>query len=217
VRKEDGKKLFTGEEIRKLLKLANVRMKALIYLGVNAAIGNTDVSNLYISEFDLKGHILDSPRGTTHEERRCILWPETVKAITDVIASNPVAADKKNDRLLFLTDTGLPLVRVDPNIGETGSRIDYVSLWFGKLVERAGSVQKGRNFYALRHTFYTIAGQTTDVQAVSRTAGHKLGGMADTYCPTITDDRLKRVSDYVRQQVLGVQKANKKVITVSSL
>jgi len=99
-----------------------------------------------------------------------------------------MAADKVHENLLFLTPKGLPLLREDATKGSYGKRIDYVTLWFSDLVTRAGLAQMGRGYYSLRHTWYTIGSQTTDMQAVSRSAGHKLGGMADTYCQTIGDE-----------------------------
>ena len=61
VRTLDGKKLSTAEQIQKLLGMADARMKALILLGVNCAIGNRDVAWLPISALDLKKRVLDSP------------------------------------------------------------------------------------------------------------------------------------------------------------
>ena len=207
VRALNGKKLFTADQIQKLLAMADPRMKALILLGVNCAVGNRDVAWLPISSLDLKLKVLDSPRLKTGEERRAILWPETVEAVKDWLKVRPTAADAEHDGLLFLTPSGTPMVQEDPLRGKNGVRTDSVSETFGNLIDKAKLKQKGRCYYSLRHTFYTIASQTGDMHAVSLSAGHALGGMADTYCQSIGDDRLKKVSYYVRKNILKKAKS----------
>lgn len=101
--------------------------------------------------------------------------------------------------------------------GVNGVRVDYVTICFASLLKRAGLIRTGVGFYALRHTFYTIASQTTGTQAVSRIVGHKLGGMADTYCQQVDDVRLRRASNFVRQQVLGIAAAKTGIVAVSEL
>jgi len=41
-----GPKLFTAEEIRRLLDAAGPSMKAMILLGINGGLGNSDCGNL---------------------------------------------------------------------------------------------------------------------------------------------------------------------------
>jgi hypothetical protein len=45
-------KLFTAEEIRRLLDAAGVQLKAMILLGVNCGFGNADCGNLPLSALD---------------------------------------------------------------------------------------------------------------------------------------------------------------------
>ena len=50
----NGKKLFHADEIRRLIDAADPQVKAMILLGVNGGLGNSDVANLPLSALDLK-------------------------------------------------------------------------------------------------------------------------------------------------------------------
>jgi integrase len=52
-RAESGKKLFTVSEIRALLDAASPQLRAAIFLGVNAGLGNMDVASLREKHIDL--------------------------------------------------------------------------------------------------------------------------------------------------------------------
>ena len=58
------------------------------------------------------------------------------------------------------------------------------------------------NFYALRHTFETIAGESRDQVAVDAIMGHSREDMASVYRERIGDDRLRAVAEHVRQWLL---------------
>ena len=45
----NGKRLFAAEEIRRLFGAADPSLKAMILLGINGGLGNTDVANLPLS------------------------------------------------------------------------------------------------------------------------------------------------------------------------
>lgn len=214
-REKDGKKLFTPDQLSKLLKIATPQMKAMIYLGINCACGNTDIGKMPKAVVDFESKVMDYSRWKKGAERRMPLWPETIQAIQNWLKVRPIPADKADKNLLFLTPTGLPLLRVDPSKGENGKRIDYVTLWFANLLDTAKIARRGLGFYALRHTFHTTAIRTKDIYAVLRIMGHRLPGMGGAYTEQINDDQLRGVSDYVRYQMLGI--SDEDVIHVSSL
>jgi len=60
-----------------------------------------------------------------------------------------------------------------------------------------------RNFYALRHTFETIGGEAKDQVAVDYIMGHARDDMASVYRERISDERLKAITDHVRQWLFG--------------
>ena len=55
-----------------------------------------------------------------------------------------------------------------------------------------------RNFYAARHSFETIAGESRDQPAVDSVMGHVDPSMAAAYRERISDDRLRAVVECVR-------------------
>ena len=55
-----------------------------------------------------------------------------------------------------------------------------------------------RNFYALRHTFRTVAHEAKDPAAADHIMGHESPHMSSVYRERISDERLKAVTDYVR-------------------
>ena len=72
----------------------------------------------------------------------------------------------------------------------------------GQLLGKLGLVRRGHTFYALRHTFETIGGESRDQVAVDAIMGHSREDMASVYRERIGDDRLRAVVEHVRQWLL---------------
>src|SRR5262249_35706916 len=89
-----GAKLFTAEELRRLLDAAGTPMGAMILPGTKAGFGNADCGNLPHTALDLERGIIDSPRPKTGIPRRCPLWPETVAALKEALAGRKEPKDK---------------------------------------------------------------------------------------------------------------------------
>jgi integrase len=199
-----GAKMFEAKEIRTLVKDASPALKAMILLGINCGMGNTDIAELPRSAVDLKKGILDFPRSKTGISRRAVLWPETVTAIKAAlkVRPKPKAADDRD--LVFITKQGQRWVRVGkPGAKSAGKSqavvSDAVGLQFGKLLRETTLQQPGRGFYSLRHTFRTVADAVGDQRAVERVMGHENGSdIATHYVERVTDDRLRAVSDAVQ-------------------
>jgi integrase len=81
-------------------------MKAMILLGINAGMGNTDVAELKLSAIDLKKAVINYPRPKTGIDRRAPLWKETVAAINAAMRVRPEPANVENSGLLFITRWG---------------------------------------------------------------------------------------------------------------
>jgi integrase len=200
-RNEAGPRLFEADEIRRILDAADPVMKSMVLLGVNCGFGNSDLSSLPQSAVGLDAGWIDFPRPKTEIPRRVPLWPETVKALREAIALRPEPADSADADLCFLTVRGLRLVRTTPGKKNPGrfTVINWLAPKFGGLLKKLGiNGRRGLNFYALRHTFETIAGESRDQVAVNAIMGHVDSSMAATYRERISDERLRAVVDVVR-------------------
>jgi integrase len=189
-RARKGPKLFSHDEIRRLLSAAGTSMRARILLGVNCGFGNADCGHLPQSAMDLEAGILDFPRPKTGIPRRCPLWAETIQAIREALANRPVPKKDEHAGLVFITKYGLPWAK------DTADQT--LAKEFGKLL-RALYIngRQGLGFYTLRHTFRTVANESKDQPAVDFIMGHEVPHMSAVHRETISDTRLKAVSDYV--------------------
>lgn len=203
-------RMFEAHEIRTLLASASVQLKAMILLGVNCGLGNSDCASLPIRAVDLDRGWIKFPRPKTGIDRRCPLWPETVKALRAALAERPMHDDPKDAGILFITKFGKRWVRTE---GEKKTPINSIGLQFGKILKSVKICREGVAFYALRHTFRTIADATRDFPAVRLIMGHADDSIDDVYREHIDNDRLQAVTNHVRQwlnlDVPGVKKSKK--------
>jgi integrase len=189
-RARQGHKLFTREALHSLLEAASVPLRAMILLGINSALGNADCGRLPERALDLERAWLDYPRAKTGMERRCPLWPETVQALRDVLAHRPEPKRSADAGLVFITRFG--------QAWHTDTTESPISYEFGKLLRKLGiNGRQGLGFYTLRHTFRTVADESKDQPAVDFIMGHEVPHMSAVYRETISEARLKAVTDYV--------------------
>jgi integrase len=190
-----GNRLFDANELRTLIDGAGVQLKAMILLGINGGFGNTDCGRLPLSAVDLEGGWVTFPRPKTGIPRRCPLWPETVGALKAAIADRPDPKDKDAEALVFLTKYG--------RAWSKGGTAGAVSLQTGRLLDDLGIRRAGVGFYALRHTFRTIADATKDPNAIRLIMGHTDDSIDANYTHGIDDERLLKVTEYVRTWLFG--------------
>ena len=191
-RAKQGPKLFMPEDVRKLLDAASVHVRGMVLLGINCGFGNSDCGNLPQAALDLERGWVDYPRPKTGISRRCSLWPETVAAIRESLANRPTPQKEEHAGLVFLTRCG--------DSWHTGTTDGPLSREMGKLLRRLGiNGRKGLGFYTLRHTFRTIADEAKDQPAADYIMGHEVAHMSSVYRETISDARLKAVSEHVRR------------------
>jgi integrase len=189
---EQGHKLFTRGEVLRLLDAAGPQLRAMILLGINAGLGNSDCGNLPLSAVNLDTGWLDYPRPKTGLTRRCPLWPETVEALRAVLATGPLAKTEAAAGRVFVTAMGDSWAKAT---SETP-----LSKEFLKLLRKLGiNGRKGLGFYTLRHTFRTVADEAKDQPAADYIMGHEVPHMSSVYRETISDARLKAVTDHVRK------------------
>ncbi len=204
-----GTRMFEAKEISRLLANAGLQMQAMILLGLNCGMGNTDVAALPLGAVDLERGVINFPRPKTGIARRATLWPESVNALKAVLKVRPKTKRPEDERLMFITKYGLPWVRVQaPQGRQTAERlavvVDSVGLEFGKLMRETKTYQAGRAFYGLRHTFRTVADEVGDRRPIDLIMGHENGQDVSTnYVERVSDERLKKVSDHVRSWVFG--------------
>lgn len=186
---KQGPKLFSAEEVRKLLGAAGVQMKAMILLAVNCGYGNSDCGNLPLSALDLGRGWVNYPRPKTGIDRRCPLWSETVEALRAVLAARKDPKDPADAGLVFVTQRGYSWAK---DVADSP-----VTKEMRKLLDQLG-MNGHRNFYALRHTHRTIGDGAKDQPASDHIMGHESPHMSSIYREGISDERLKAVTDHIR-------------------
>ena len=204
--REHGKRLITPDQIRLLLSASDAQMKAMILLGINGGFGNTDCATLPIPAVNLEKAMIEYERPKTAVQRMVPLWPETVAALQCVLGGDrPKPRLPAYANLVFLTLFGSPWKKDAINPSEDGDakvhRQQAITAEFHKLLKRHKMDRKGLGFYALRHTFRTWADEVKDQHAVHRIMGHSIPGMSGIYIEEISMDRLRAVTDHLRNKL----------------
>jgi len=198
-RARQGPKLFTADEIRRLIAAARQPVKAMLLLGINCGLGNSDCGNLPLSAVNLDTGWLDYPRPKTGVPRRCPVWPETVQALRDALVTRPEPKNPDNAGLVFVTSRGLSWAK-DTNDCPVAKET-------AKLLRSLGiNGRKGLGFYTLRHTFRTVADEAKDQPAADFIMGHEVAHMSSVYREGIDDARLKAVAGHVRAWLFPPEK-----------
>jgi integrase len=190
-RAQSGGKMLQAAEVRKLIEAADAPMRAMIYLGINCAMGNTDCANLKTNHLDLDRGWLVYPRPKTGIERRSPLWPESIAAIREVLGD-------RQEGHVFLNERGTPLIRVTEK-----NHTDLVSVRFAALLKRVKLARPGIGFYGLRHSHRTAADAARDPVACNLIMGHVDDSMAATYREEVDDARLEAVVKIVADWLKG--------------
>jgi integrase len=198
-RQQYGDRMFEASEIRQILSECDQPMKAMVLLACNCAFGQGDVSALPLRTVDLNEGWIDFARVKTSVRRKIPLWPETVSSIEEWLEVRPKAKNPDDDHLMFLTVRGRPWVRVN----KTGTRTDALGQEFNKLIRKLNLKRPKVSFYAMRHGFETIGGESRDQAAVSALMGHIDGLMSSHYRERISDQRLKDVVNVIRDWLFG--------------
>ena len=198
---ERGPRLFTAIEIRKLLKVSSPTMRAMILLGINAGLGNSDIARLKHSH--IKGTWLNYPRPKTGMPRRAKLWPQTIAAIRWLPKRDSKHPDKQ---LVFTTRLGNHWLG-----GSTTA--NPIANEFTKVLRAADLRRPGLSFYALRHTFQTIAEGCGDMPAVKHIMGHvpPRNDMSSVYREEMSDSRLVVATDHVKEWLFNTKRCRQRV------
>ena len=195
-RAQGPSKMFSPEELRRLIDIADEPLKAMILLGLNAAYGPNDCATLPESALDLDGGWITFARPKTGIARRCKLWPETAGSLQAVIAARPKPSCREARGLVFVRPSGRTWLTAR---GQSGS----ISAAVRALMKRAGIYREKVGHYALRHVFRTVADRSRDTPAVNLVMGHASSDMGEHYREHIDDSRLVDVSELVRSWLYG--------------
>ncbi|KAA5538717.1 site-specific integrase [Roseiconus nitratireducens] len=187
-------KVWPRDRIRELVRRSKPTMAAMIYLGINAAFGNSDIGRLRLS--DIEGEWLSVPRGKNGRPRKAWLWPETRAAIAAAIEIRPEPRDEYRE-LLFLTSSGGPWTDDETFYDGVGDEFRELKRACGFT----GKEFKGIHFYALRHSFATVSsnasGSNDDDVAIKHVMGHLEKAQLRNYRRQIANSRIKRVCQHV--------------------
>lgn len=188
-----AKRFFTAKEINQLIDKAKPYMKAMILCGVNLGYGNLDCANLTHEMLDLEDRWIVQQRSKTGVMRIGYLWSETVEAIKE-LDNHPRKRTKETAGRVFVTKYGNAYSR--PN------KDDAIAQEFAKLAKACGVYREGVGFYALRHVTQTIGEGSGDAAAVRVLMGHVDNSISATYREHFDRNRVKTVSEHIRQWFL---------------
>ena len=201
---ERGTMDLSALQIRDVLSVACVQLKAMILLAANTGIGNADLGRIEFHNLDLDRGWMDYPRHKTAVDRRAKLWPETVEAVREAIENRVEPKDSDFNQTIFIT-------RIGKRWFNEVSSTDPIAQAFRKLLKQTGHHVKGVGFYALRRTFETVAADTRDQPAIDLSMGHHNPSMAALYCQRLGDPRLEAVAEHVRRWLFEIDKETENV------
>jgi len=185
------------ESILATLAAAKPGMKVAILLGINCAFYPGDTiavphSRIHVNNPAGGFSYHDFRRVKTKQQRKAVLWPETVRAIKDYWINHrkhPATCEQQ----LLLTQHGKPYTH------DSGSRSLVTA--FGRLLEQIGQRTAGVGLGSLRHTYATVVDSVPDQAMIDLTMGHTNKSVQKrTYRQLNLDEisRLKVLADKVR-------------------
>jgi integrase len=203
VHKANRPREISAQEIWRLIEVASPQLAAMIWLGINAGFGPTDLGLLRLSNLDFEAGWVSLARSKTGAPRRCPLWPETSKALKAALAVRPEPKSPDDAECIFITKYGRPFTP-KASLTEEGKKSNGspISSEFQKLRKLAGITGRGKGLYSLRHMLQTIGDQTKNFVAVQAIMGHVDQSISGHYRERISDDALLEVSNHVRKWLL---------------
>lgn len=135
-RRKEKKKVFTVDEVKKMLSLAPPRLKLYILLALNGGYLSVDISRLQwemLNEETMR--IEKEVRGKTECPQYCELWPETYSLLRSESKSYP-------NGVILTTKYGTELYHIRNTKKQNGATTMYVTdnigQWFIKFVNKIG-------------------------------------------------------------------------------
>lgn len=186
-------KVFDIEELVTLYAKANAQMRCFMLLALNGGLGPADIGQL--EGRHIVGGWIRYPRPKTSVDREFPLWSETAKAL------EATRQTKHDSPLVFTTKYERPWYK--------DSADSPITKEFSKHLAECKLQVSGRGFYALRHTFRTVADGCRDRVAIDRIMGHSDDSMGGVYREWIEPERLEAVVKHVRKWLAPMFKGAK--------
>ena len=184
-------KVFAIDELVTIFNAAKPQMKCFMLLALNGGLGPSDLGQLEAKH--IKAGWVRFPRPKTQVDREFPLWLETTKAIEEGRQT------EYDSELVFVTKYGQSWYK--------DAADSPITKEFVKLLKECGLHEKQRGFYALRHTFRTVADGCRDRVAIDRIMGHSDDSMGANYREWIEPERLQAVVEHVRKWLAPMLKA----------
>jgi integrase len=187
--------LYTADTFNAALDaVAPCRMLyAMGLLALNCAFLPEDLATVPLSAIDLKGGVVEFPRGKNGNPRKAVLMPETIEALTAWVAERPRGA--KVDPALFVRGDG-------KSFNQRASDQPGVVQSQGNTLARYWSWITGRPLKGLRTTFATEADGAIDQRAVDLVMGHAADSVrAKFYVKQFDAERIRSVVEPVWKRV----------------
>ncbi len=182
----------TSKQLRKLLRAADLRGKAMIWLGVGLGLGAKDLSVIRVGQIAKDAY--DLRRAKTGVER----YGDTPPLVWMYVNAYQTRFLRPPGELLFVTRNGVPLVHSSSNA---------VAQWWAKLRVRGGDSTKSLpGFYTLRHLGATEFGSRpgTSIGDVKRWLGHTASSdVADLYMRPVRPE-YREVVHWLRKRLFGL-------------
>ncbi len=156
------------------------------------------MAGLTFDALNLDGGIVSFPRPKTAIPRKAFLWPETIEAIRAWLAVRQPPTDHALANTVFITEMG---TRYSSRLVSNCA----ISREFRMLLIDLQLHRPRLGFYSLRHQFQTIGDEAGDHVATSTLMGHSDSSMASLYRESISDDRLRKVTDHIRAWLFPVE------------
>ena len=154
-RNEGPSRVFTHEEIHRLLDAASGPWKAMILVGINAAYDGSSIGRLKQDDVPVGQAFIQGVRAKSGIPMACYLWDETMDEIEKV---------RSESEFLFINRQGRPF--------DVIARPQAISNTFGTLCKKIG-ITRRIGFHSFRHTFASIASLTSYSDRVIRSVtGH---------------------------------------------
>jgi len=188
------KPLYTLDDLHKLLKNADLKLKAMIMLALNCGFGPKDLQDLTWD--DIEGERITLPRSKTGICQTYLLWPETKELLDEIQGQRAMLIARMAKRKVQHSDYGHVFVT---RFWKPWSK-DAVAEQFRKLCKKAEVPCYG--FYRLRHCASTAMSLVATPHVHRKFMRHSQLQQQVTYTHT-PDDEVDKAVLKAKEKLFG--------------